>query len=152
MKAVFSYLVFIIISFSYFANGNIKYIKDPQNLKLNCDEIFTNPAKILNNSFEYASNVEQCNNILTETEKETDSCCYISVLLKNNTWYYYCGKLSNTEKNEIDNVINYYVGNYSGYISGDDNEKMKKNLKINCLGERFNYKFIILLISLLSFI
>ena len=150
MKAVFSYLVFIIISFSYFANGNIKYIKDPQNLKLNCEEIFT--VNNLNDNLKYASNVEQCNNILTESEKETDSCCYISVLLKNNTWYYYCGKLSNTEKNEIDNVINYYVGNYSGYISGDDNEKMKKNLKIDCLGERFNYKFIILLISLLSLI
>ena len=151
MKAVFSYLIFIIISFSYFANGDINYIKDPQNSKLSCEDIFTS-KKDLNKSFEYASNAEQCNNILTEAEKENDSCCYISVLLKNNTWYYYCGKLSNTDKKEIDNVINYYIGNYSGFISGDDNEKMKKNLKIDCLCERFNYKFIILLISLLSFI
>ena len=152
MKAVFSYLVFIIISFGYFANGNINYIKDPQNSKLSCDNIFTTPVKNLNNSFEYASNAEQCNNILTEAEKETDSCCYISVLLKNNTWYYYCGKLSNTDKEEMDNVINNYIEKYSDYISGDNNEKMKKNLKIDCLGERFNFKFIILLISLLSFI
>ena len=151
MKAAFSYLVFIIISFSYFANGNINYIKDPQNVKLSCDDIFT-PGKNLNNSFEYASNAEQCNNMLTDTQKENDSCCYISVRLKNNTWYYYCGKLSNTDKKEMDNVINYYIGNYSDYISGDNNEKMKKSLKIDCLGERFNYKYIILLISLLSFI
>ena len=52
----------------------------------------------------------------------------------------------------MDNAINYYIGNYSEDISGDDNEKKKKSLKIDCLGEKFNFKFIILLISLLSFI
>ena len=150
MKALILYLAFIIISFSYFVNGNINYIKDPKNSKLSCEDIFETVDKDLNKRFEYASNAEQCNNI--EIDKETYSCCYISVRLKNNTWYYYCGKLLNTDKKDMDNVINNYIGSYSNYISGDDNEKMKKSLKIDCLGERFNFKFIILLISLLSFI
>ena len=150
MKDVFLYLYFIIFSLSYLVSGNINYIKDPINSKLNCDDISS--GKNLNIRFEYASNTEQCNNLLTEAEKENDSCCYISVRLKNNTWYNYCGKLSNTDKEAMDNVINDYISKYSEYISGDDNEKMKKNLKIDCLGERFNFKFIILLISLISFI
>ena len=149
MKAVFLYLIFITISFSYFVKGNINYIKE--NI-LECKEIFSNIPKDLNKSNSYASNVEECNNLLTEAEKESDSCCYISVLLKNNTWYNYCGKLSNTDKKEMDNVINNFIGSYKEYISGDGDEKMKKSLKIDCLGERFNFKFIILLISLLSFI
>ena len=153
MESVFLYLIFIIISFSSLVNGNINYIKESS--QISCKEIFTENAqdlKNLNTSNDYALNTDQCNNILSETEKESESCCYISVKLKNNTWYNYCGKLPNTDKKEMDNIINYYIGNYSTYISGDNNEKMKKSLKIDCLGERFNFKFIILLISLLSFI
>ena len=151
MKAIFLYLIFIIISFSYFVKGNINYIKEN---KLECAEIFQDPTKLkkLNDSKDYASNVEECNNLLTKDQKESDSCCYISVLLKNNTWYNYCGKLSNMDKKEMDNVINKFIGSYKDYISGDGDEKMKKSLKIDCLGERLNFKFIILLISILSFI
>ena len=153
MKTIFLYLIAIIISFNYFVKGNINYIKN-QNSFLNCNEniLDKNTDKNLEKRADYASNAEQCNNLLTDAEKENDSCCYISVQFKNNTWYNYCGKISNTDKKDMDNVINYYIGNYSTYIYGDDNEKMKKSLKIDCLGERFNFKFIILLISLLSFI
>ena len=151
MKTILLYLIFILVFIIYFVNGDINYY-NAKDVEKECKSVFPEPPtnkKDINILDNYAINTEDCNNRLDETEKLVDVCCYISVKLINKTWYNYCGKLKNEEKGNIKSSIDNYITQYQDDILGDDNDKKKKNFKIDCLGKRFNFKFIILLISLL---